>query len=147
MKKLIPEILIEVENAKSEKEAVDILVRNRSGALEVCLRANYDPTIEAVYSYNDIPKYKIDDAPLGYSYSSLYREADRLPYFFKTNKLIENDAKRNQKLKMILENISSIESAFLERILSKTYVNSNLNIDVINKAFPNLIKDRKDFAV
>ena len=138
---------MEVADAKSEKEAVDILVRNRSGALEVCLRANYDPNIEAVYTYSSIPKYRPDDSPIGYSYSSIYREADRLPYFFKTNKLIENEDKRNQKLRMILENVSGMESAFLERILSKTYVNPNLNINVINSAFPNLIKDRKDFVV
>lgn len=142
MNKTIPEILNLVAEAKSPKEAADILVRNRSGALEICLRANYDPSIESAYTAKTIPDYDPDDSPVGYSYSSLFREADRLPYFFKTNKLIQNENKRNQKLKIILESINSSESLLLEKILTKSYVNQNLNIDVINAAFPNLIVER-----
>jgi phosphomannomutase len=142
MNKTIPEVLNLVAEAKSLKEAADILVRNRTGALEICLRANYDPSIEAIYTQNTIPQYDPDDSPIGYSYSSLFREADRLPYFFKTNKLIENENRRNQKLKIILESINSAESLLLEKILTKSYVNPNINIDVINAAFPNLIDER-----
>lgn len=142
MRRTIAEVLNMVAEAKSEKEAIDILVRNRTGALEVCLRANYDPSIQAVYTEKTIPEYDPDDAPVGYSYSTLFREADRLPYFFNTNKLISDEARRNRKLKIILESISSQESFLLEKILTKSYVNPNLNIDVINAAFPNLIVER-----
>lgn len=142
MNKTIPEILTLVSEAKNEKEAIDILVRNRTGALEICLRANYDPSIEPIYTPSTLPDYKPDDSPIGYSYSSLYREADRLPYFFKTNKLITDEKRRNQKLKIILESINTAESAILEKILTKSYINKNINIDVINAAFPNLIVER-----
>lgn len=142
MTKTIAEIMNLVAEAKSEKEAVDILVRNRSGALEICLRANYDPSIEPIYTANTLPKYEPDDSPIGYSYSSLYREADRLPYFFKTNKLILDEKRRNQKLRIILESISSQESLLLEKILTKSYINPNININIINTAFPNLISER-----
>lgn len=142
MTKTIAEVLNLVAEAKSEKEAIDILVRNRTGALEICLRANYDSSIESIYTETTLPKYEPDDSPIGYSYSSLYREADRLPYFFKTNRLIVDEKRRNQKLKIILESISSQESLLLERILTKSYINPNINVDVINAAFPNLIVER-----
>lgn len=146
MNKTIPEILSLISEAKTRNEVIDLLVRNRTGALELYLRANYDPTIEAIYTPSTIPEYEPDDSPIGYSYSSLFREADRLPYFFKTNKLIADERRRNQKLKIILESINSAESLLLERVLTKTYINRNLDIDVINAAFPNLIKERKDFV-
>jgi len=147
MNKTIPEVLSLVYDAKSDKEAIDILSRNRSNALEVCLRANYDPSIQPVYTNSTIPQYTPDDSPIGYSYSTLFREADRLPYFFKTNRLIADEKRRNQKLKIILESINTAESLLLERILTKSYVNPNINIDVINAAFPNLIPERKDSVV
>jgi|LakMenEpi03Aug12_release.lakeMendotaPanAssembly.Ray.scaffolds.fasta_scaffold293133_3 hypothetical protein len=142
MNKTIPEILSLISEAKSDKEVVDILTRNTTPALQICLRANYDPSIEPIYTSSSIPEYEPDDSPIGYSYSSLFREADRLPYFFKTNRLITDEKKRNRKLKIILESINSAESAILEKILTKSYINPNLNIDVINTAFPNLIVER-----
>ena len=133
--RLYSEVLNEVRQAKTEEEKIALLQENKSEILLNIFKYGFG-NMQSPYQ-NGVPKYKPDDSPYGFSYSSLQKEFHRLQYFYNTKFLIENEKLRDQKLRNILEILHFSEAALLENIFTKkmdTYVSK----DIVLKAFPEL---------
>jgi hypothetical protein len=133
--RLYSELLNEVRQAKTEEEKIELLRENKSEVLFQIFQYGFGK-LETPYR-NSVPKYKPDDSPYGFSYTTLQKEMHRLPYFYNTKLLIGNENLRNQKLTNILEMLHFSEAALLENIFTQkldTYVSK----EIVLKAFPEL---------
>jgi len=137
--KYIGEIFSLVEQESSEEEKIKILRENSSPALFSIIKFAYEPTYVSLIK--EIPEYKPDDSPYGYSYSDLTKEYHRLNYFFdypdKNKSWIINAKQMNKMLFNILERIHWSDSAILSDILTKRKI-PNIPLKLIKKAFPQL---------
>lgn len=133
MQLYISEILDKASKAKTKDEKIKILRENATPALKEVIKYAFG-NIE--FYTNSIPSYKIDDAPYGLSFSSLYSEYKRLYIFTKDNQT--KPERKTQILLQILESIHPSEADLLYKIVTKTY-KPNLNKKIIEEAFPGLL--------
>lgn len=139
IQKYIGEIFSLVEQESTEEGKITILRENSSPALFNIIKFAYEPTYISLIK--EIPKYRPDDSPYGYSYSDLTKEYHRLNYFFdypnKNKTWTINPKQMNKMLLSILERIHWSDSAILSDILTKRKI-PNIPLKLIRKAFPQL---------
>jgi len=136
-KKLIPQLLKEVSEAKTNKDKVEILRSNTHPALKDILRVNFDSDVVSLLP-EGAPPYEKDDAPEGYSVSSLFKTHKQFKYFFKGPIGNQVQAVRREKLFIdALESMHPSESELL--ITAKDRKLKGLTASIVNEAFPGLL--------
>lgn len=133
--KLISEIIEEASALKTKQEKINFLRNNYSPSLAEVLKFMYDPTVS--YFTNEVPKYTIDDSPVGYSMNNLYSEAKRL-YIFKVESSID-PARKKVILTQMLENVHRKDAILLEKIIGGKKADYKINKTIVQEAFPGLI--------
>lgn len=137
--KLISEIFEEVENAKTKKDKIEVLRNNDNFALRNVLLGTYAPFIEFIF--DEIPPYKVSDAPIGLGYTSIHQELGRAYLFEKnTNKVSSNLTydRKKQLLIQILESLEKNEAAIYANMLMKKQNVKGLDATLVKEAFPNI---------
>ena len=122
--KIIPEILNEVKDCKTEKEVKQVLLKNQSPALKLILKCVFDPSI--TFTIKELPAYRPDKGPIGISPSSLFVEARRL-YVLTDLKDLRYDRKKEILIQM-LESVHPSEAELIGKILKK-----NLGIPLLTE--------------
>lgn len=135
----IGEVFLHVSKLQTEEEKIKYLKSVQSLALLKLLEFAYSDKYSS--SYTDIPEYKSDDSPIGYSYSGLHKEYSRIPYFMNTDSFIQNDKIRNKKLRNILEIIHWTETPILEAVILKKEL-PHISKDLAKKAFPHIFQEQ-----
>lgn len=136
----IPEIIDKVVQAKTDKDKVAVLLANDSKALRAVLHFALHP--KYTKAFDRIPEYEPDDAPFGFTMSSLYLVYTKLPYLFKENQMyIPAERIRNKQLMNMMQSVHFTESALLEKVLTRTF--TDISLEVAQKAFPQQFKDIK----
>ena len=136
-KKLVPEVLELVRQAKTKQERVEILRKNTHPALRDILRINFDADVVSVLP-EGAPPYTKDDAPEGYSPSSLFKTHKQFKYFFKgpiANQV--NPARREKIFIDILESMHPSESELLVEVKDRKL--KGITKALIDEAFPGLV--------
>jgi hypothetical protein len=135
------EVLDDFEKLQTDKERVDFLIKNRTGALECILRGAYHPLVQ--YSIKRIPFYKPGlDIPQGMSYSNIALELRKV-YLFeennpKTPKGLTSERKE-QLLIQILETLESREAIVFMNMLLKKKLARGLTSRIIKEAMPGVL--------
>jgi hypothetical protein len=80
IQKYIGEVFSLVNQAETEEEKIKILRQNKTPGMMELFKFAYEPTYVSLIK--EVPKYKPDDSPYGYSYSDLNKEYHRIYYFF-----------------------------------------------------------------
>lgn len=130
--KLISEILNELRSLPTKQEQITHLRKNESPALIFLMKCAFTTKFEKV---KEIPKYKVDDSPLGYSYTTLYKNWKNIPYFFEKKEGAELK-KQQKKLLILLESLHWTESALVENILTKNLESIPVDLQTMKEAFP-----------
>ena len=141
MKKHIPEILAEVNKAKTKAERVRILQACNVRPLRNILALAFDKNIELDLPEGAPPYKKDEREPVGLSSASLYTESRRLARTAKTDPLPR--MRKEMLFVQILEGIHWTEAevviAAKDKALEKMY--KNVTREIVRKAFPTLLTD------
>lgn len=133
MTKYIPEILDEVVAAKTNEEKVAVLKQNDSKALRTLLHFALHPKYSK--PFKTTPKYRVDDAPVGYSHSTLNLVYTRMPYLYKEHSMyIPSEKKRDSLAALMMESVQFVEAALLEKIFAREF--NLVSLEVAKMAFP-----------
>jgi hypothetical protein len=114
------------------------LCANNSLALRQLLIAAYDPAVQFDV---EIPEYKENSEVDGYASNSLLIEYKRLYIFMKQSQV--KPKRRKEILAQILESIDPKDARFLVKVITKDMDEYGLTPEIINEAFPGLIKSVK----
>ena len=136
-KKLVPEVLELVRQAKTKQEKVEILRKNSHPALRDILRINFDADVVSVLPEGS-PPYKKDDGPEGNSPSSLFKVHKQFKYFFKGP--IANQAnpiRRESIFIQALESMHPTESDLLIEVKDRKL--KGITKALVDEAFPGLV--------
>lgn len=136
MDKMIGEILEDVHKAKGKTTKKDILVSNshRSDLMNF-LKIAFDPTKKWVYTKKPLPAFKVDEAPYGYSQTSLTLETRRL-YIFEISQPL-NETRRDQLFIQMVESMPPFEAELVRSVVSGEKLPvSGLTIKLLQEAFP-----------
>lgn len=137
IRKYIGEIFSLVNQETETKNKIKILRENQSAAMMELFRFAYDPSYVSLVK--EVPKYKVDDSPYGYSYSDLQKEYIRINYFFdypnKNKSWQIAPRQRHRILVNMLERIHWSDSAILSAILLEKKI-PNIPLELVQQAFP-----------
>lgn len=138
----VHEILTKVSEAKTSEERVSILQKYNSLALRNILRGSFDESLVFILPEGK-PPYREDDAPEGYTRSSIHHKSKQFAYFIKGGPG-ENlpGYKRERMFIEILEAIHPKEAqiviAMKDKSLDKIY--KGITKKLVQEAFPTLVK-------
>jgi len=136
-KKLVPEVLELVRQAKTKQEKVEILRTNTHPALKDILRINFDADVVSLLP-EGAPPYTPDEAPEGYSPSSLFKTHKRFKYFFKGAIANGVQPMRREKLFIdVLETMHPTESDLLIEVKDRKL--KGITKALVDEAFPGLV--------
>lgn len=139
MIKNIYEVIEEINTAKSQKAAKEILEKNMSYAMRCVLRANYNPNVKFVI--DKIPTYRPDDSPPGMGVSTMHMEINRLYLFEENNPRVSPNLtleRKKQLLIQILEGLESREAKVFADMILKRIKLKYLDREAIQEMFPDL---------
>jgi len=139
MLKNIYEILKEVEDAKSEEDAVWVLKYNSRFALKSVLQGMFNPKVK--FLFTEIPKYKESDSPVGMGYTSIDQEIHRAYLFVEGDPRSPNltPKRREEILIQILEALESKEAQVFANMILKKNPYKGLTYKIVEKAFPDIL--------
>ena len=136
-KKLVPEVLELVRQAKTKQEKVEILRANTHPALRDILRIQFDADVISVLP-EGAPPYEKDDAPAGHSSSSLFRLHKRFKYFFKGP--VANQVKPIKRESLFIDALESMHPTESDLLVeAKDRKLKGLTASLVNEAFPGLV--------
>ena len=139
MTKNIHEVFEEIETAPDKEAAKAVLYYYMTPAFRDVLRANFHPDIKFVI--DEIPPYRVNDAPIGLGDTSIHREINRI-YLFEQNhpKADPNLSleRRKQILTQILEGLEAKEAKIYADMLLKRIKVKHLNKKMIEEVFPDI---------
>jgi hypothetical protein len=137
-RKLLAEVLAELAPHDIE-DKVTILQTNDSLPLRQLLVAALDPAVK----FNvDVPPYRDNKEVDGYASNSLLIEYRRL-YIFLANNQSVSVKRKTEILGQILESIDPSDAKFLEKVIRKDLSEYGLTAEIVNQAWPGLIKHTK----
>ena len=139
---MVHEILEKANKAKSKKEKIAVLQEHNCLALRDILRGAYDDLIEFILPEGE-PPYQEDDAPAGYSQSSLLQQTRKFRYFVKGGPGERVNPIRREKIFVeILESVHPKEAELVILMKNKNLgsVYKSITKKIAQEAFPNLIK-------
>ena len=133
---LFSEVLLKVHRAKTKAQKVKILKENNTDSLRMVLKASFDPKIEWVFPFGDVP-YTPNESPEGTEHTVLAMEAKKLWHFIKG---ADNQTRQHQKENMffqMLEGLHQSEAKLLiaakDKRLHQVY--KGLSSAVVQEAF------------
>ena len=139
MKKNIHEVFEEFEKAKTKPERIKVLKDNNTYELRNVLQGTYDPRVEFIFE--EIPKYKSSDAPIGLGYSTIHQELDRVYLYEKNNPRVSPNLTNDRKKQLLIQTLECLEEKeakiFGNMLLKKQEV-KGLNVTIVKEAFPEL---------
>lgn len=138
----VHEVLEKVASAKDKKDKIDILKKYNSLALRNILRGSFDTSLEFILPEGK-PPYREDDAPEGYTRSTLQHKSKQFAYFIKGGPGESLPSfKRERMFIEILEGVHPKEAdiviAMKDKKLNKLY--KGITKSLVEEAFPGLIK-------
>lgn len=134
-RKLFSQILTEVQEAHDEDKPI-VLQTNDTPMLRQLLILALDPT----YVFDvEIPSYRENTETDGFSSNNLYVEYRRMYIFLDTYKKIA-PARKAVLLVQILESIDVSDAPCLIDVIKKDLSKYGLTKEIVNQAFPGLIK-------
>lgn len=145
MQKMIHEILNEVATSTEKTKKIDLLRQHNCQALREVLRYGMSPQLK--FFTQEVPKYRVDNAPEGMSFNSLFNESRR--FYILTQPEVERGIcgkttalKRKQEiLVQILENIHPGEAQLMESIVRGDFAKKyGLTKKLIEEAIPYIFK-------
>ena len=141
MRKHIPEILSDVNNAPTKAERIRILQANNLRPLRTILAMAFYKNIELDLPEGAPPYKKDEREPVGLSSASLYTESRRLARTAKQDPLPR--MRKELLFVQILEGIHFTEAELVvaakDKQLEKLY--PNITREIVRKAFPTLLTD------
>lgn len=141
MRKFVHEVLEEVAKKRSNKDKVEILKANDSGALRDVLRGSMDKTIVWLLPEGDPPPYtpnKPESTP-----SNLLKETVQLAYLVKGGKGPKLQQVRRERIFIsLLESIHPKDAEILLDMINKKPP-KGVTRSVVKEAFPGLLLDEK----
>lgn len=135
MRKLFSQILTEVTEAHDDDKAL-VLQNNDTPMLRQLLGAALNPNIKFDV---EIPSFRENTETDGYSANSLHVEFRRLYIFMETCKTV-SAARKKTLLAQILESIDISDAPCLIDVIKKDLSKYGLTKEIVNEAFPDLIK-------
>jgi hypothetical protein len=135
-RKLISNILEELASHDVE-DKVTMLQAANSLPLRQILIAALDPAVTFDVT---VPEYRENTEVDGYASNSLFVEYRRLYIFMALNKQV-SIKRKEQILGQILESIDPKDAKLLEKIVQKDFSEYGLTPEIVNQAFPGLIKN------
>lgn len=139
-RKLFSEILSDVAQAATPEEKVAVLQQNNTLPLRQVLAAALDPTVKFDVQ---IPSYRENEETDGYAANTLYVEYRRLYIFTETYKNV-SPQRKTALLAQILESIDRSDALVLIDIINKDVSKYGLTTEIVNTAFPGLIKESNE---
>lgn len=139
MKTTIPQVLDEVEKAKTFEEKVATLQRYNTTALRGLLNMNYNPGLIFSLPDGDPPFKKRVELPIGTTESNLYAEYRRFYIWLRPNEL--SKTRKEVLFIQMLEGIHYTEAELVLAIKDRklTHKWPSVTADVIRAAFPDLL--------
>ena len=134
-RKLFSQILNEIREAADEDKSI-VLQTNDTLMLRQLLMAALDPKVKFDV---EIPAYRENTETDGYSSNNLYVEYRRLYIFLDTYKNVTPQRKK-VLLAQVLESIDASDAVALCDVIQKDLSKYGLTKEIVNEAFPNLIK-------
>lgn len=132
----------------STAKKVEWLQRNQSPTLLMVLRQSFDPSIRYRIPEGLPKNYKKVDVPVGYSYSTIFKETRKLNYLWLTEDSPggkKSNLRQFQFEALFLEMLESLhpeEAAIVVAMKDKTLHRLYpITRDVVKKAFPNLLPE------
>ena len=135
MRKLFSQILTEVAEAEPEDKAL-VLQQNDNIMVRQLLAAALDPVIKFDVK---IPTYRENTETDGYSSNSLYVEYRRLYIFMDTYRQV-TPSRKSALLAQVLESIDVSDAPCLIDVIQQDLSKYGITKEVVNEAFPGLIK-------
>ena len=139
MAKLISEVLSEASKITKREDRISFLQKNATPALKDIFRVAFDDDVVSVLPKGS-PAYRPDDAPQGYSPSTLHKLHRRFKYFFKgpvANKTVP--LRRESMFLTVLESLHAEEAEVLISAKDKKLKFKGVTKKLVSDAFPNLI--------
>lgn len=143
--KNIYEVFDEFEQATTDEERVEVLIRNNSLALRQILRGTFDQTVE--FAIERVPYYTPSDAPAGLGYTTIHAELARAYLFQKEHPKLSpdlTDERREKILMQILEALEAREAEIYMNMLLKKQKVKGLDAKIVSMAFPYLLAKNND---
>ena len=141
------EVLEKAAKASTKEEKIEILKENNSISLRNILKGSMDESVIFLLP-EGTPPYVPDDAPHGYTKSTLNQKTDVLSYFVKGGKgegLMQ--IKRERMFIELLESIHAEEAKLVILMKDKALINkdgtpyySGITKELVKEVFPGLIK-------
>ena len=136
---LIPEVFAKFEDLTKKEDRIELLRKHNHPALRDILRVAFDADIVSVLP-KGAPPYEKDDAPEGYSQTSLFKTHKQFKYFFKGPVANSAEPIRREGIFLnIIETMHPTESEVLISAKDKKLKVKGLTKALIDEAFPGLI--------
>lgn len=138
---MIHEILEKVAEAPTRKEKSELLIKHNTLALRDILKGAFDDNIVFILPAGD-PPYQKDDAPAGYTRSSLYNQTKKFRYFVKGGPGEKLPAARRERMFIeILESVhpGEAELCILMKDKKLTGVYKGVTKKLVQDTWPRLI--------
>jgi hypothetical protein len=136
MRKIFADILKEVAQAPTDQAKAVILQKNNSPMVRQLLLAALSPNITFDV---EVPSYKENSEEDGYASNTLMVEFRRMYIFLSTYKDVSPKRKK-AILEQILESIDPSDARALTNVLNKDLSSYGITKEVVNAAFPGLVK-------
>jgi len=137
--KNIYEVFDEFENAKNNKERLEVIGKNLSKTLSEVLRLGFDERFQ--WYIKEVPEqFKVKNIPAGMSYAKLSTELRKLYMFQKGNPTADKltEKKREQLLVELLEGLEPREAEVVMGIFNKDFGVKGLDLKFVQAAFPKM---------
>jgi len=146
MSLFVYEVLEKAAKAKTDEEKINILKEYNSLALRNILKGAMDDTIEFLLP-EGAPPYNFDDAPHGYTQSTIQQKCKHFAYFVKGGSEMTSQIKRERMFIEILESVHQEEAKLVILMKDKALINPDgtpyydgITKELVKQAFPGLIK-------
>lgn len=138
--KNIYEVLDEVAAAPTPEEKAQVIARNHTTALNLVLRATFNPEIKFVF---DAPvAYTPSDAPPGLSETSIHKEIWRVYLFEQNNPRVSPNLTLERKTELlcqILEGMEAREAEVFMNMILKDLKIEGLDRELAMSVYPQLL--------
>ncbi len=131
-----------MEEAQTDEERKQILVKNLNKTLIWALYNIYNPAVQFIF--DTIPEFRANSEFYDAPGASLDNEIRRMYLFEKDNPKVKNDVTFERKeniLVQILENIDPREADILIKILMKQQLAPGITTNLVKETFPNLLPE------
>ena len=136
------EVFAEFRKAKTKQERIDVLRRNDSYALRKAAFGVFNPDVKFVLT--EVPKFKREKVPEGFSYSHMTEALERIYLFIEGHPNVSPNLsveRKQQLLTQILESLEEKEADVYLSVLRKDFGIPYLTKNLFDEAFPGLLPE------